>query len=411
MSSGSYLGDGTVDIGSRPGDLFAWDKFQLGWLNYELAQAGQKSTHKLGPAETNTKKAQALIVSLPPKPGTTVAVNPPFAGSYSWYGRQGNNLDSRMTRTLALPAAASVKLNLQTWYDIEKDWDYAYVSVSTDGGATFVNLPSTLTTNTNPNGQNFGNGITGTSAGWVPASFDLTPYAGRTVQLRLRYWTDVEAIQKGFMVDALSVVADGATVFSDGAETSPNGWTLAGFQQSDGSYTPFTEHYYFAEYRQYRDFDASLATGPYNFGFSDQGLPDYVEHYPYQDGLLVTYWDLAVSNNNVSSHPGTGRILPIDAHPQPLLRKNGAAWSGRVQNYDAPFGLEPTDAISLNTNNVGRSEFPSLPAVPVFDDRNEFWFPSAPFAGVKVPKTGTLIEVINTSAQGNFMQVQVRPAS
>ncbi|MRI89252.1 M6 family metalloprotease domain-containing protein [Aggregicoccus sp. 17bor-14] len=411
MSAGSYLGDGTVDIGSRPGDLFAWDKFQLGWLNYETAEAGVRSTHKLGPAEANTKKAQAVVVTLPPKAGTPIPTTPAFAGSYSWFGGRGNNVDSRMTRTLALPAAASIQLQLMTAYDIEEDWDYAYVSVSTDGGATFANLPSSITRNTNPNAQNFGNGITGTSPGWVPATFDLTPYAGRTVQLRLRYWTDGAAVQNGFQVDALAVVADGATVFSDGAETSPNGWTLAGFGQAGSTFTPTTAHYYFAEFRQYRDYDASLQTGPYNFGFSAAGLPNYVEHYPYQDGLLISYWDLSQSNNNVSSHPGQGRILPVDAHPQPLLRANGVPWSGRVQNYDAPFGLEATDPISLNTNGVGRSDFPSLPAVPTFDDRQDYWFPSAPYAGTKVPRTGTVIEVINTSAQGSFMQVRVRPAS
>ncbi|MEJ2488104.1 MAG: immune inhibitor A, partial [Anaerolineales bacterium] len=56
MSSGSWLGDGTIDIGTRPGHMGGWEKFQLGWLNYEVAFAGQRSTHRLGPAETNTKQ-------------------------------------------------------------------------------------------------------------------------------------------------------------------------------------------------------------------------------------------------------------------------------------------------------------------------------------------------------------------
>ena len=67
MSSGSWLSDGTVDIGSKPSHMGVWEKFQLGWLNYEVAYAGQKSEHKLGPAETNTKQAQALFVVLPDK--------------------------------------------------------------------------------------------------------------------------------------------------------------------------------------------------------------------------------------------------------------------------------------------------------------------------------------------------------
>ena len=42
MSSGSYGNDGTVDIGSKPTHMGAWEKFQLGWLNYEVATAGQQ---------------------------------------------------------------------------------------------------------------------------------------------------------------------------------------------------------------------------------------------------------------------------------------------------------------------------------------------------------------------------------
>ena len=74
MSSGSYLGDGTVDIGSRPGDFNAWEKFQLGWLNYEVAFAGAKSEHKLGPAEANTKQAQVIAMLCSPSGATIDAM-------------------------------------------------------------------------------------------------------------------------------------------------------------------------------------------------------------------------------------------------------------------------------------------------------------------------------------------------
>ena len=33
-------------------------------------------------------------------------------------------------------------------------------------------------------------------------------------------------------------------------------------------------------------FDKYLKTGPYNFGFPSK--PDFVEHFPYQDGLLIS---------------------------------------------------------------------------------------------------------------------------
>ena len=45
-----------------------------------------------------------------------------------------------------------------------------------------------------------------------------------------------------------------------------------------------------------RWYDKYLQTGPYNFGFPSQ--PDWVEHFPYQNGLLVSYWDTTQSDNN-----------------------------------------------------------------------------------------------------------------
>ena len=52
-------------IGDRGGDLGAWNKLQLGWLDYEVVVAGQKRTLNLGPQEYNSDKAQAAVVVLP----------------------------------------------------------------------------------------------------------------------------------------------------------------------------------------------------------------------------------------------------------------------------------------------------------------------------------------------------------
>jgi immune inhibitor A len=374
-----------------------------------VAFAGQRSSHKLGPAETNTKAAQGLVVVLPKKervqPLTT-----PFAGGFAWHGGLGNSLNHQLARTLTLPAAGSVRLDARVWFEIEQDWDYAYVSVSTDGGATFTNLPAVITTNANPYGNNEGNGITGASGDWLPVSFDLSAYAGQTVRLALRYRTDEYYFERGILFDELALVADGATVFSDGAEAGANGWTLAGFSANDGFVRTYHNHYYLAEYRQYRGFDAGLETGPYNFSYYYEGLVDYVEHYAYNPGLLITYWDTSVKDNNVSSHPGEGRSLVIDARPTPLLRGDGRPWSGRVQVSDATFGLEPSLPLSLKFTGSPRTEVPSQPAVPVFNDLNPHWFATAPYAGVNVPPTGTAIEVVSQSAQDSFMQVNVGPA-
>lgn len=222
-----------------------------------------------------------------------------------------------MTRSLEVPPGTTL-LSMQLWADIEQNWDYAYVAVSTNGGTSWTNLAGNLTTNTNPNGQNFGNGITGTSGAFVAATFDISAFAGQTVLLRLRFWTDGAVVGRGLLVDQIAVGG-----FTDGAEATPNGWTLNGFRQTTGVETSTHFNAYLSEFRQYRGYDLALQTGPYNFGFTDT-RPDWVEHFPYQDGLLIHYWNTSQGDNNTSQRPRAGLILPVDAQPAPLQRSTRA---------------------------------------------------------------------------------------
>ena len=114
-----------------------------------------------------------------------------------------------------------------------------------------------------------GNGIDGTSAGWVPATFDLSAYAGKTIGLRLHYATDGAAGGKGFFADDIKVTAVATTVFTSGAETSPEGWTLSGFSAVGANFTKLYDNYYIASYRSYTSFDKYLKSGPYNFGYAN----------------------------------------------------------------------------------------------------------------------------------------------
>ena len=139
-------------------------------------------------------------------------------------------------------------------------------------------------------------------------------------------------------------------------------------------------------------------------------MGDWVEHFPYQDGLLVSYWDTSFTNNNVGANCAAGScgglILPIDAHPDVMYRADGGIWRNRVQSYDSTFGLQPTDAITLHWHGDA-SYHPSLPPVSVFDDNNQYYNPSNPMGGVINPHTNTVISVKSISAHGSFMEVSV----
>jgi immune inhibitor A len=130
----------------------------------------------------------------------------------------------------------------------------------------------------------------------------------------------------------------------------------------------------------------------------------------------VWYWDTSFSNNDIGDACLSGRcgglVLPVDAHPDLLLRADGKVWSTAVQSHDSTFGLQATAPVCLHRLSV-QSCFGGLPANPLFDDRMDYWVAPNPainhlgWAGVAVPKTGTTIRVVSTSAQGNFMQVLV----
>jgi immune inhibitor A len=342
-----------------------------------------------------------LFVVLPQKEVTT-EIGSPYAGSYFYYSGSGNNLDNLMYKSFNLPAGSS--LTAQVNFDIEVDWDYAYVVVSTDGGANWSGVPTNFSTPTNPNGQNLGYGITGSSGGWAALTADLSGYTG-DVLLGFRYWTDGAVVENGLMVDEISVNGSAA----DGAEADA-GWTFDGFRVSTGTESRLYNNYYVAEYSQYRGYDEGLRDGVYNFGFLDNpALGNWVEHFPYQDGLLVSYWDTSQSNNNTPQHPGQGLILPIDAHPEALIRADGGVWRNRVQTYDSTFSLEPTDEITVHWLSQP-STHGNLPAAPVFDDNNTYYDPANPWGSVINPHTGTQIQIKGVSAQGNFMQVVVTPS-
>ncbi len=404
---GSYGSTGlpAEGIGTKPTHMSAYEKIVLGWSNLEVVGAGQHRSTKLGPSSTNTQQTQQLVVLLPDKTVTS-NVGPPYAGSFFYYSGAGNDLDNRQTRSVTLPPGV-VTLNAHVRYDIELDWDYAYLTVNGSPVAT------NLSTSTNPNGQNFGNGITGSTGGaWVMLSANLSAYAGQQVTIGFRYWTDVAVAGGGFGVDEIAITG----LPADGAETDP-GWTYSGFSRSDGTTSLSYFNAYFAEFRQYRGYDRSLRTGPYNFGFlNNPTLQNWVEHFPYQQGLLVSYYDESFDDNNVGDHCLAGRcgglVLPVDAHPDLLIRPDGRVWRPRVQSYDSPFGLAPTDVICLNRNSVEQC-YGNLAPNPVFDDTVSYWVPPNPsighfgWASVPLPATGTTIRVVSISAHDQFMQVQV----
>nr|WP_145485276.1 MULTISPECIES: immune inhibitor A domain-containing protein [Streptomyces] len=409
MSSGSWLGTGKESIGNLPGDMNAWDKLQLGWLNYGTAKAGKKSSHKLGVAEYNTRNKQALVVSLPDKAVTT-DITRPAQGATQWWSGSGNDLKNTLTRSVDLTGKSSATLSLDGWWAIENNYDFLYTEVSTDGGADWTALDGTADGQAIPRDGGGKPALTGSSETDKKLSYSLDAYAGQKIQLRFRYLTDGGVAENGFTADEITVTADGAALFSDDAESADNAWTSNGFSRIGASFTKDYKQYYIAENRQYVSYDTTLKTGPYNFG--SKARPDWVEHYPYQNGLLIWKWDLSQADNNTNAkdHPGVGQILPVDSHPTALRWKDGTLMRNRMQAYDSPFSLYRTDGLTLHNADVA-TKIKSSKGVSVFNDHtSDYYDPANPAGGVKVTDTNTKISIVHEAKDGSTISVKVGPA-
>ncbi|MEU6093286.1 immune inhibitor A domain-containing protein [Streptomyces sp. NPDC047079] len=408
MSSGSWLGTGKSSIGDTPGDFTAWDKLQLGWLNYRTVTSRATSLTKIGYTEYNTKDPQALLVVLPKKTVTTDLITP-ASGSYQWWSGSGNGLGNTLARDVDLTGRSSATLSLKGYYDIEQNYDFLYTEVSTDGGTSWKPVDGTVNGVAIPRDASDQPALTGTVDKYADLVYPLDAYAGKRIKLRFRYTTDTGVAKKGFTADDIAITADGSAVFTDGAENGTGDWAVNGFSVKGASYSGDYPQYYIAENRQYVSYDATLKTGPYNFGFLNT-KPNWVEHYPYQNGLLVWYWDTSQADNNVSEHPGEGLILPVDAHPKPLKWTDGTYLRPRMQGFDSTFTLEPTDTITLHSNGVA-TKIKSQRGVPVFDDHKGTYYSSeTPYASVKVPDTHTKIRLLRQTRNGSVLTVAVQPS-
>ena len=174
-----------------------------------------------------------LVIEFRGSTQVKLANNEPHSGRYEWWSNRGDVSNMTLTREFDLSTLQEANLEFWAWYDIEDDYDYAYVEVSVDEGQTWHILPGAHTTDTDPYGNSFGHAYTGLSGGggeasWIKEQIDLTPYAGQPVRIRFEYITDDAYNDPGFFVDDISIPELGYLYDAE----SDGGWTAEGFVRS-----------------------------------------------------------------------------------------------------------------------------------------------------------------------------------
>jgi len=141
------------------------------------------------------------------------------SGSSSFKSPYGNELIAAMTTMDPLPVQLGDELIFWTWYDIETDWDMAFVEVSIDGRQYDI-LDK----------------FTGGSGGWVQKTYSLDAYAGRSIYLRFRYTTDGAVTEEGFYVDDVYPVASWSTITTLSSSITGTSYPITGRSDDDYFY-------------------------------------------------------------------------------------------------------------------------------------------------------------------------------
>jgi immune inhibitor A len=411
-------------IGDRPTPMGAWEKFSLGWLDYKVTRAGRTATHTIRPNQSkdNTTVDNGAVVLLPDKLVTTEVGAPcGTCGTRYFYSDQGNDLDNTMT----LEVDGGGELTSTVNYEIEPEWDYAFLQSSSDDGVTWDYLENSLSDqesdHTDPEEHNLsglnasGTGVTGFSEGWT----DLTATVpADATHIRFRYMTDGAAVESGFRVDNIAI--DGAAV---GTAEAGEGWVFDGFRTTTGTDTSKHTNAYFVDNRQYVGGDKVL-DHLYQFAGLTGDRANWVDYFNYSPGALITYWDSSYFDNNVGDHPGHGELLPVDAHPEFDHAPDGTLLRPRIGAHDAAFGLTRTRAVRLRHNGAWY-RLPRQESAPLFNDRWDWWYDGDEHASgsenhpgqyqpgwfsADVPRTGTTIRVVNVDKRTGVMTIRVGKA-
>ena len=133
----------------------------------------------------------------------------------------------------------------------------------------------------------------------------------------------------GAFIDNIVVKNGGTTLFTDNVEGGANGWTAAGgFKISTGSESVIGDRYYIAENRTYVGYDAGLQVGPYQFSFALTD-PDKVEHFAFEDGLLVWVVDESYTPTTTTASTPAG-ASPFRSTPDPCRSSTATAPSRAI---------------------------------------------------------------------------------
>ncbi|OBT04225.1 peptidase M6 [Shewanella sp. UCD-FRSSP16_17] len=384
MAGGTWVGQaagGTYIPGTKPSGFSPYARSYLQarykgkWVNERTinwAEIGETGLSADLVSAVNAEEVNQLSI---PLPVSNIAFKAPYAGEYQYYSGKGHMMTNTMTIDLDLPAQSPLMLSFYALWDIEVDYDYSQVlinNVAIAGNHTIANNPLYNNVNHYISGKSSDISSGSGSDAWVELTYDLSAYAGQSVELQINYITDQAVGGFGMLVDNISLTAEGSEIFSDDAETVSS-VNVDGYARIDDT-VPGLPQRYIAQLRNYL------------------GLDEGLENIGYEPGVLLWLENSNYEDNNVSEHAGYSLIGVVDADQNLIM--NG---SSDVQVRDASFSLYPQTAYGSDNHLSNQSQF---------DDSNDFSAPLQPQSGMVLQQLGLSMDVTAQSTSSQTATVE-----
>jgi immune inhibitor A len=374
--------------GMQPAPFPLIFRYLVGWAHpVELDYTTGTTLAKVGQLSLRPKGTeQGIKINLPDQ----VIETPNLAGTgQAWWSDRADLADFYLAHDFDLTSAAAPVFSFASYWSFEQDYDYGYLEVSEDGGATWIKLPDMDGIFVDDGTGNLG--LNGEGQGTL--RFDLAAYAGKAISLRLHYTSDVGVQWAGWWADNFALVDGANTLFSDDVENPPNGWTTNHFV-----IVPLTRiypMYYMAEWRNASGFDKGLAY-PYQTVYNSDATNEWeVDRCSYTvPGMLLWLRNGArdfdyVLSDSFYDPPSIGpkhSLLVVDSHYWPMAWSDYKYSSGanlrissRCQPANATFTLQDTTPFTIRLGYdpatgqyldtpVETKTFEPLPPVSQFHD-------------------------------------------
>jgi len=154
------------------------------------------------------------------------------SGDFAFWTNRGDTSDMKLTRAFDLSGVSGpAALEYWMWHDLEEDYDYVYLEVSSDGGESWAILETPSGTTEDPSGNSYGwayNAMSGggSQAEWIQERVDLSAFGGQEILVRFEYVTDAAVNGEGLLLDDVRL---DAVDYAEDFEAGDGGWEADGF--------------------------------------------------------------------------------------------------------------------------------------------------------------------------------------